>query len=443
MNKTVTVIGIGYIGQPLVAVLAKSGFNVIGLDIDKAKVKRLQKTYKATIKEPKLDQLLRKYKKRIIFTTNYKKAVSEASAIFITVGTPIKKNGKPNYNYLKSTAKKIGKYLERGKIIILKSTVTIGTTKKLVKPLLEKYSGLKAGKDFYLAFCPERTVEGKAVEELQKLPKIIGGINKKSAEKAKEIISKIGGKCIIVSSPEVAEICKIIDNYYRAVNIALANEIGFLCERVGLSMEEVKKAVNDSYERTNIFSAGLGADGPCLYKDMHLFQYSAKSQHIKPYIVDAAIKVSEWSDNRIADACVKFVEKYSLKKAKIALIGLAFKGRPETDDTRGSPAVFIYKRLIAKLNKAEYSFYDPIVKSFEGKKVAKTLNEAIRNANIILFLNNHPKIMNITSTSILKTSARPLLVIDAWGNLKNPKKLRKEGIEYFRIGDGKISSFFP
>ena len=435
MHKRVTVIGLGYIGLPLVAVLAKVGFGVIGLDINKKKIRRLKQTYRTEINEPGLNELLQKHRSQITFTSSYEEAIPNSKAIFITVGTPIDDQGKPDNSYLKQTFERMGKLIRQGQIIILKSTVSVGTTEGLAKPMLEELSGMKAGEDFYLVFCPERTIEGKAVEELSSLPNIIGGINQKSMEEAEKIISRIGGKIIRVSNPRTAEMSKIIDNCYRSINILFANEAGFLCEKAKISMSEVRKAVNDSYERNNLFGAGLGADGPCLYKDLHHFLYSAKKFASHSELIETAIKTSDYSDERIALITKRFVEKNRIKKPRISLLGVAFKGMPETDDTRGSPATKIVKALKKNLSAADYSFFDPMVEKFEGLNCSESIENAIASANVIMFLNNHKKLRELRAKQLLERTARPLLVIDAWENVENPADLEtNEKVLFFGIG---------
>ena len=262
----IAIFGLGYVGLPFTAALANVGFNVIGVDIDNDRIEMLKKG-NIPIYEPGLEETLRKNKNKIEYTTDSAYATRNSNSIFLTVGTPLKANDEPDYTQVDSCIEIIGKNLRKGRLIILKSTVPIGTTEEYIAPKLESLSGLKAGDDFYLVFCPERTIEGLALHEIYHLPKIIGGINKESSLKAEKIMKKLGGKVSIVSSPRVAEMCKLVDNLYRTTNIAFANELGMVCEKIGIDANEVASIVNNSYPRTNIFSPGLGADGPCLSKD--------------------------------------------------------------------------------------------------------------------------------------------------------------------------------
>lgn len=435
-DETVAVCGLGYIGLPMVAAFADKGTRVIGVDINKEKVKRLRETYSAEIHEPGLNETLQKNRERIEFTDDYEYVMKNADTLLITVGTPLKGDEEPNYDYIEAVFSTIGTHLRKGQTIILKSTVIPGTTENYAKSRLEELSGMRAGEDFYLAFCPERTIEGKALHELYSLPKIVGGINEESSDRAANTVARLGGTVVKVSSPSVAELCKLIDNLYRAVNIAFANEVGMLCEKMGVDSYEVVDAVNNSYSRTSIFKPGLGADGPCLSKDPQIFRYFSESNALGAALVSATIEGNRHATLRVADAVRTFVRKNKLKKPRIAVLGLAFKGSPETDDLRGAPSMKIVEALDAELG-AEYKTYDPVVKEFRGTVVEQSVEAALKDADIVLFLTNHEKIMNIGTDTILGNCKKHVLVVDCWHNLSDPRALAAaEGVELVRLGDG-------
>jgi len=438
-NKDTEIIGIcglGYIGLPTLAALANVGYRVIGCDIDKQKIERLQQTYEADIYEPGLNEALQRCKNKIEFTSDYEYLMENCSVIMITVGTPINEKNEPNYDYINSCIASIGKHLRNGQLIILKSTVTPGTTEEFVSEKLKEISGLNPGQDFYLAFCPERTIEGLALYELSKLPKIVGGVNKESTEYAAKILKKLGGGIVKVSSPKAAEICKITDNLFRAVNIALANQLGEICEEDGVDAYEVANAVNKAYNRTQIFKPGLGADGPCLSKDPEILKYYALQRNINVDFLESSIRSNIRSTLRIADVVSKFIKANKEDSLKISFIGLAFKGSPETGDMRGSPAMKIYNKLAGKYKNIKVSVFDPVVKTFFGNSIAKDLKECIEDANVILFLTNHPIFMNIETKELLVNTGRPLLIIDCWHNLENVDKINEEHVSILRVGEG-------
>src|SRR3989344_689735 len=434
LNKTVSVIGLGYIGLPFCAALANVGYKVIGVDIDNEKISMLKRG-EVGIHEPGLKETLDKYKQRIEYTVDGAYAVQNSDIIFVTVGTPVNENDEPDYRQLDSCIEIIGKNLRNGQLVMLKSTVIIGTTEDYVSPRLEKISGLKAGEDFYLVFCPERTIEGLALHEIYNLPKIIGGINKESSIIAEKIMRRFGGKTKIVSSPRAAEMCKLVDNLYRTTNIAFANEMGMLCEKIGIDAEEVVSAVNSSYPRTNLFRPGLGADGPCLSKDPIIFRQSAMKSKIATPVIDGCIIQNRFSTYRIAEMVKQYILKNSLDKINLTIIGLAFKGFPETDDLRGSPAIKILDVLKKeKIHLDAVKLYDPLVKKFMNYELSESMGDALADSNVILFLTNHPQIMNVDIEDISKKISKPAFIIDAWNNIE--AKNIPEGINYFRIGKG-------
>ncbi|KKT25440.1 MAG: UDP-glucose 6-dehydrogenase [Candidatus Magasanikbacteria bacterium GW2011_GWA2_43_9] len=410
------------------------GYKMIGVDIDANRIEKLKKG-EVPFYEPGLKEGLDSHKDRIEYTVDSDYAVKNADTLFLTVGTPLLENDHPDFSQIDASIESIGKNIRPGQLIVLKSTVVIGTTEERVAPMLEKFSGMKVGTDFFLAFCPERTIEGLALHEIYHLPKIIGGVNKESSIKADKILRRLGGKTTVVSSPRVAEMCKLVDNLYRATNIAFANELGMLCEKMNIDAREVASAVNNSYPRTTIFTPGLGADGPCLSKDPLIFKHSAMKHNVLTPLVDGCVIQNKFSTMRIANMVKDHILKNNLNGKNLAILGLAFKGFPETDDLRGSPA----KKILDSLNKEGIKFdsvrvYDPLVKNFMNYQISKNIYHALEGSNIILFLTNHPKIMNIDLDHILDKIKKPALILDAWGNL-NIEDL-PEGIDYFRIGNG-------
>jgi len=433
-KEKIGIIGVGYIGLPMVAAFASVGYRVMGIDLDRRKMAKLRKTYQADIYEPGVNKTLVAYRKNIEFTVDNKKAMRECDIILVTVGTPLADDSRPNFKHIFNVTRSIGKCLRPGQLIVFKSTVVPGMTRQLASKL-EKISRLKAGEDFDVVYCPERTVEGRALEELYNLPKIVGGINKKSLERGAKIIGRLGGKVLKVSSLEIAEMCKCVDNTYRVANIAFGNEIGNICEKIGIDGYELASAVNCTYPRTNLFLPGLGAGGPCLSKDPRILEYFARKKGVDISVISASIKRNKDSTERIIPRALSFINKNKIKRVKIALIGVAFKGKPETDDIRNSPAVEIYQGLMEKIKNRKVSFYDPLVKNFFEEESSESLKECLRDANVVMFLTNHPSFLGIDAREVLKSSSRPLLIVDCWHNLKNLEKAKGKDIQIFRVGD--------
>lgn len=431
--EKVGVIGLGYIGLPLLAALAESGYGVVGLDIDTNKVISLQRTHEPGIREPGLTEALDCYQDEIEYTTNFAHLMEECNTILVTVGTPLGDKDIPDINSIHQVTVDLAKYLRVGHLIILKSTVYPGLTRQVAAEL-EDITGLKAGKDFFIAFFPERTIEGAALAELHSLPKIIGGINQESTDRAAAIVEVLGGKIIKVSSPEVAELCKLIDNTFRVNNIAFANEIGDICHGFGVDPEEVRNVVNDSYDRTKLFSPGLGADGPCLSKDPQILAYYANGKSVETRVIEASIRTSSDATLRVARVTSRYLTKKSIRNPRIAIVGLAFKGQPETDDTRDAPSVKIQYALEKTVSGIEFRYCDPVVESFLGKSVHRTLESGIEDANVIMLLTNHPSIMGIDMDTLTAKSGRPLLIIDCWHNVRNPDRWTAADVEYYILG---------
>lgn len=433
LKNRISVWGLGYIGLPFAAALAHVGYKIIGVDIDKNRIEML-KQGKIPFYEPGLRESLENNKSRLEYTHDTEYAMKNSDTIFVTIGTPIDEKNNPIYSQLDSCVDSIGKHLKKEQLVILKPTVTIGATEERVAPRLESLSGLKAGKDFYLAFCPERTVEGEVLREIFSLPKIIGGINKESAHRAEKIIKRLGGKVMIVSSPRVAEMCKLVDNMHRSHNIAFANEVGLVCESSNINALEVISAVNSGYVRNKIFRPGLGADGPCLSKDSYIFRFSALEHGTETPVTDGCISQNKLSTFRVVNLVKDFAKQHNLSSINLALVGLAFKGFPETDDPRDSAAMKILKALKEEkdISLSSVGLYDPLVKQFMNHQLSPTITDAVTNANVVMFLTDHPRVMNLELEHIFEKLQKPAFIFDAWGNLKF-ETLPKE-INYKRIG---------
>ena len=438
LKQKVSVLGMGYIGLPLSVALANSGFEVIAVDLNREKIESLKrgKTY---LYEPGLNETLANHKDKIEFVTDDAYAIQNSDIIFVAVGTPLKDGSSPDYSQLNSCLNSIGKNLKKGQLVFLKSTVFLGTTELYALPMLEKLSGLKGGRDFHLAFCPERTSEGQVMHEIHILPKIVGGIDRASTERAAKIMRKLGGKVLTVSSPRIAEMCKLLDNLHRATNIAFANEVAEVCEKAGLNAEDVISTVNSGYLRNKIYRPGLGADGPCLTKDPKIYKYSALMYNAKTPMADGSISQNENSTRKLIDLIKDFSMLNKGNPLNIAVLGPAFKGMPETDDTRdstGSKIINALRRENIPINSLKA--FDPRATTFLGIPVTKSISEAIYDANVILFLTDHPRLMNIEFEHIRDKIRNPSLIVDAWGNLIIESV--PEGIRYYRIGHGqKIS----
>lgn len=438
MAVRVGVVGLGYIGLPLLSAFASRGQQVVGLDIDPLHVTRLAAGEPNQIYEPGVAEILAVQGSLITFTTSYVELVSRADTIFVTVGTPYSPQGGADLSQIDGVVTGLAAVLRPGLTICLKSTVPPGTT-RMVTRRLEELSGLREGIDFWVAFCPERTMEGRALEELLSLPNIVGGVSREASDRTAEVMRLLSGHVVVVDSPEVAEVCKLVDNSYRALAIAFANEVGEICEHLGIDQHAVRDAVMEGYSRAQLFKAGLGAGGPCLSKDPPVLAATAKQLGVDVPLLAASVASNVTVTEAIVERIKQFAHSLPGSSIRVALLGLAFKGHPETNDIRGGPAELIVRNLKEAFGeRIDFGLYDPVVQEFDGRRPG-SLRDAVTGANVVAVLTDHPALQGIPSSEILDTTARPLLVVDAWHGLSDPDRVISAGGVLIRPGDGRIT----
>jgi len=421
-DSVVGVVGIGRVGLPLALVLAKSGQRVIGIDKNKDYVEKLKRSEKVFC-EAGIEELLNL--KNFTPTTDMQPALQESDILILCVGTPLTHSYSPDYSQLYSALSEIAKVSLEGKLIIIRSTVPPGTMEDRVIPFLEKSTGLIAGVHFAVASCPERIVEGRAIEEIKQLPEIIGGINAISTEIAAELFRKINPqKKILRTTPKVAELAKLFANVYRYANFALANEFALLAEGFGQDALEIINIANDSYSRGGIPRPGLSG-GPCLSKDGY---FLLSDTGFSDFVLLAS-RLNEFIPQHIVNRLKKRLNEKGkpLHKCNIAILGLAFKGG--IDDTRYSPSIRIAELLESE--NANVARHDPYIAETE------TLDNAVKNADVIILATNHPEFEGICETLRRLGSHSPdCLLVDCWGVI-NSKEAEKYGFDYLRFGSSK------
>ena len=388
------VVGLGRVGLPLSSVLANSGFNVIGIDVDENKLESIRNS-KCPFFDPPLQESLEKSISSGRLTVS-KTLQDKVDVIFLTVGTPSSMEGSVDYSQLYTAIDEICSINLLQKLIILRSTLPPKTTEDIIIPLLENKTNLKCGKDFALAVCPERILEGKAIKEIYDLPEIIGGVNEISNKIAKEVFLKINNKKeILFTTPTGAELAKLFTNIYRYNIFALANEFAVWSEYYGVDGTEIIKIANHNYERCDIPIPGF-AGGPCLSKD---------STFLANNIAFASIISAAWKLNEsIPVHVVNNLKKLSgnLFDKKIAVLGIAFK--KGSDDLRNSPSVKLVD--ILKATGAQIHIHDPYVKNTEA------LEQVLISPDIVIIATNHKEFNNIKEQ--IKNS-QPKLIYDVWG----------------------------
>ena len=430
----VAVVGLGYVGLTLAVSLANRGHQVTGIDIQESIISSLNKG-SSHIFEPGLDDMLKANLERqsIEFSTSFE---SEAHQIYIiAVGTPLDKKSVPDLVPLKKSLHVISKKLKKGNQVMLRSTVPVGITREIVIPYLEKKTGLIAGADFHISFAPERTIEGAAMYELKTLPQVVGGFTSKCTQLSVDFWASLTPTVVRVDSLEAAEMVKLANNTFRDLSFSFSNELALLADKYNVNTFELINAANEGYPRNKIPSPSPGVGGYCLTKDPILF--SSDSNGIRG---DAVLGISSRKVNeRAAMYPIKLINKYiethniSLSDLNVLIIGIAFKGSPETTDVRSSVSIYLLNELKEKV-KNVYG-WDAVISSNSlrdiGFKISKNIQKAIINSNVVLIMNNHPN--NIIS-EIYYPSNQNKLIFDGFNQLNKTEVEKTSGLTYATMG---------
>ena len=415
-SREICIVGCGYVGLTLALVMARSGFNVKGYDINQKLINEL-KEYKLPFFEKGINSLLNQQLNKNFQVTNLISDIQKCDTYIISVGTPINKLKKPNYFFLKKSIKELAKVLKKGDLVILRSTVPVGTSRNILIKLLEKANKMKAGKDFYISFCPERTVEGNAIVELTKNPQIIGGFCEKSAEISMKIFNEITHTVINAQTLEAAELSKLIDNSYRDTIFAYSNQMSLLATKYKINYSELVDKINLGYSRNFVPKPSPGVGGPCLSKDPHILDNSLSEQKINYSLVKSARIINEAMPKKICNDIyseLKKLGKYN-KNIKIFITGLAFKGVPETSDLRNSTSLEILN-ILKKQSKNNIYVHDFVLDKINSKPNNLNfikLEKGFKISDVILILNNH-KNYDSLSHNLLSKIRKNTIVFDAW-----------------------------
>ncbi|WP_276414223.1 nucleotide sugar dehydrogenase [Haloarcula halobia] len=355
----VCIVGMGYVGCSLATVLAESGVQIQGLDIDEQIVERINRG-ECPIREDGITNLFETYAQegRITATSSYD-ALADCSRIIVTVGTPLAESD-PDLSAVKATTKAIALNLNSDDLLVYRSTLPAGVTEETIVPLLETHSTLRPGIDYALAFCPERMAEGSAYNDLTSLPVVVGGYTDSCIERVEEFWEGLGNETVSVSSPTTAELTKLADNWWIDLNIALANEIALLAEELGVDALEVIQAANTlpkGDNNVNILYPGAGVGGSCLVKDPWFIAKLGEKHGLELQTPRTSRAINEKMPDHVVDLVAQSVADTS--GASVAVLGYAFK--KGTDDTRNTPA----KAIVEGLQKVdvEIEISDPFVTS--------------------------------------------------------------------------------
>jgi len=376
-QAVVGVIGLGYVGLPLAVAFAEAGYRVVGFDIDTTKIDSLLKgeSYVLDVESEKIKEVLDK--ENFLPTSDFSK-IRDVDSISICVPTPLRKTKEPDISYVINAVSEIKRYFHRDLLIILESTVYPGTTEEIIKTELEKI-GYKGGEDFYLCFSPERIDPGNKKYALKNTPKVIGSITKKSSKLAYLLYSKIAETIVIVSSPRVAETVKLLENVFRAVNIACVNELAMMCERMGIDIWEVIEAASTKPFGFMPFYPGPGIGGHCIPLDPQYLAWKAKAYNFYSRFIELASDINANMPRYVVAKIIEVLNSYKkcINDSHVLILGVAYK--KDVNDIRESPSLEIYKML--KEYGAIVEYNDPYVKEFRDEK-----GDVIRS--VILDYNN-------------------------------------------------------
>ena len=404
-SEMVCIVGVGFVGLTLGMSLCKVGKNVLGWEKDIQTSKALSEG-KTEISEPGLSKLLFDFTK----LGNFKmisdaKDASIARVFIITVGTPLRE-GRINLDYITEATLQILPALKDGDLIIIRSTTAVGTCREVVLPILEA-----SGKKFRLAMCPERTVEGSALSEMSSLPQIIGSLNSESFKAAKEFFDLLGPEVVEVSSLEAAELTKLINNTYRDLMFGYANEIASISNAYGISAREVITAANHNYPRSNIALPGLSG-GPCLEKDPWILVETGNRVGLSMGISKASREINEETLSIFLKSHLRKGQEFS----KISILGLAFKGLPETRDLRGSYIFPLVDYLNDYFPGSDLHGYEPSgIETIVNLdlKIHTNLDSCLSDSELIIVLTNSLAFNNI-SFQVSTLSDANCLILDFW-----------------------------
>jgi UDP-N-acetyl-D-glucosamine dehydrogenase len=424
-SAKVGVIGLGYVGLPLAMEFVNAGYQVTGIDIDIDKINSInnEKNYINDVNDKNLKNAV---KKGLLKGTTDFSVVEKLDTISICVPTPLNKEKNPDISYIVSVMDKIKKFLHPDMIIILESTTYPGSTRELILPYIEN-ENLIIGKNICLCFSPERIDPGNKIYKTSNTPKIIGGLTQACSEIGKKLYSEIIDEVIIVSSPETAEMVKLLENTFRAINIGLANEVAIMCEKLGVNAWEVIDAAATKPFGFMKFTPGPGLGGHCIPIDPYYLSWKLKTLDYDARFIKLAGEINTQMPMHVINLISSSLntEKKSINGSNILIIGVAYKR--DIDDCRESPALDIIELLMQSGSKIEY--YDPFVNSLELNNISlnslENLNkELINGFDIIVILTDHSNI----DYKLISENSR--LIVDTRNVFKNNNSnhIRKLGV---------------
>jgi len=386
-KANISVLGLGFVGLPLAVRFAEVGFPVLGIDVDKDKVESIKKgiSYIQGVS-------LAGHRSQPIHASTDFSLLRESDAAIICVPTPLSKTRDPDLSLVLEVARTIAENLHPGQLIILESTTYPGTTRELLLPLMEA-RGLRVGKDFFLAYSPERIDPGNESFTVSNTPRVIGGITPACLKLAQTLYSQIVGKVVPVSSTDMAEMVKLLENTFRSVNIALVNEFAIMCQRLGLDVWEVIRAAASKPFGFLPFYPGPGLGGHCIPVDPHYLSWKLRLLAYKARMIELADEINREMPRFVVEKVVEALnrERKSVKGSRILILGVAYKR--DSDDVRESPALDIMKLLHEK--GGEISYHDPHVSQFSFNNQhldsVPLSGESLSSCDIVVVVTDHSR----------------------------------------------------
>src|SRR3989344_2075746 len=426
--KTVTIVGLGYVGLPLACLCAEKGFKVYGLDIDKNKIELINRGI-SPIDDDYAIGKLKNLKNKIIATINVDECIKNSDIVLICVPTPVDKNNAPDLTALIKAASIVSSGIKKGTLIIVESTIYPGTVEEVIIPMIKKHGHEPEKNDVFVAHCPERIDPGNRKWAIENLPRVVGGITKEASKKAAEFYrSIIEADVVELSSVKAAEATKIMENTFRDVNIAFVNEMAKSFDKAGIDIIEVIKGASTKPFAFMPHYPGAGVGGHCIPIDPYYLIEKAKQIGFNHQFLSLAREIN----NSMPHYAIELLEnelkkiKKSIKSAKVGVLGLAYKAN--VDDARESPAFGIINAL--KTKGADVFVFDPHVK--KGSNV-KDLDELLNKSDYLILATDHNEFKNIDLAKLKKQKI--LIVIDG-RNCLDKEKIKAMGILYHGIGRG-------
>ena len=437
-DRHVAIIGLGYVGLTLAVCMAELGFGVYGVE-KSAHIRGCLAEGHAHFREATLDQRLKRQldTEKITVYADVSQVPRNTAVYIITVGTPLQPGTKKvSLTAIEEVADGVAARLGAGNLVVLRSTVRVGVSRKTVKSRLDR-----SGFPYDLAFCPERTLEGKALSELRSLPQVIGGIDEAATLRASVLFSFLTPTVVRVSSIETAEMIKLVNNTQRDLMFAFANEVAETCDALGVSAIEVIDAGNVGYPRASMSKPGP-VGGPCLGKDPYILAESVETGSCSPKLALLGRRVNETLPERIVDHLVQRLSGATPidRRLKISLLGLAFKGRPETSDLRGTPAIPVIAALRKAFPLAQIWGHDPAVPEEDiaalGIEVAVHVKQAFANTAIVIFQNNNSGFEQLPLAELSEMMAPHAIIYDCWTQFEPSQIALRSDVQYGGLGSG-------